>query len=50
MNTEIRNNTEITGFFDVITNTPDKTAPNAKRSNKMLFIIKVGLKVAMSCK
>lgn len=40
MNTEIRNNTEITGFFEVITRTPERTAPKAKRSNKILFIFK----------
>lgn len=39
MNTEIRNSTEITGFFDVITRTPDNTAPKANRSNKILFIV-----------
>lgn len=38
-NTEIKNNTEITGFFDVITNTPDNKAPNANKSNKNVFII-----------
>jgi hypothetical protein len=39
MNTEIKKRTEITGFFDVITNTLDNTAPKAKRSNKNVFIL-----------
>jgi hypothetical protein len=38
INTEIRNNTEITGFFDVITRTPDSTAPKASRSSRNVFI------------
>jgi hypothetical protein len=38
MNTEIRNRTEITGFVDVITRTPERTAPKATKSNRKLFI------------
>lgn len=38
-NTEIRNSTEITGFADVITRTPDSTAPKASRSSSSVFIV-----------
>lgn len=41
MNTEIRNSTEITGFLEVITRIPDNTAPNANRSSKKLFMLRV---------
>jgi len=34
MKTEIKNNTEITGFLAVITRIPDNTAPKASTSNK----------------
>lgn len=39
MNTLIRKSTLITGFFDVITRTPESTAPNASRSSRKLFIM-----------
>jgi len=38
-NTEIRNSTEITGFFDVITRTPDSTAPKASKSRRNVFML-----------
>jgi len=38
MNTEIRKRTEITGFVDVITRTPERTAPNATKSSRKLFM------------
>lgn len=41
MKTEIRNSTEITGFFDVITSTPERTAPKANRSSRKLFMMKI---------
>jgi hypothetical protein len=37
-NTEIRNSTEITGFFDVITSTPERTAPKARKSRRKVFM------------
>ena len=40
-NTEIRNSTEMTGFFDVITSTPDSTAPKARKSRRNVFIFSV---------
>ena len=39
MNTEIRNRTEITGFVDVITRTPERTAPKQTKYNRKLLII-----------
>ena len=41
INTEIRNSTEITGLFDVITSTPDRTAPNASKSSRNVFMVLV---------